>query len=384
MIHRYLTDKLRVALLLGCLAPAPIAVAEVVAEPRANGMAMFEPGEGDDPAYALYREGYHAILEERWGDARKSFADITKRFPKSQYRDDADYWTAFSWKHDDPAKARAAYEKIVREHPGSVYLGDAIADLRMLEIEAALAGVPYPPPSMQSMEHEIRIRLPKELQRIEHEIRFIARAQMNQQGGQVMVLREGDTLLAKAPRGPIRISIMQPDGWDPELQVRIDALDAMVDGKRDETTFTMLHDIALDARQPVPVRHVALNSLAGFPHKDPGSVFLAVADRDTNEAIQRVAIELFAGSNRSRSDRTERLMDMFRRFEKASPKRDGALSTTLYALAAIGDDRATDFIATVARSGKSPALRNDALYYLGNLGTDRARQALFKIVRGEK
>jgi len=75
---------------------------------------------------------------------------------------------------------------------------------------------------------------------------------------------------------------------------------------------------------------------------------------------------------------------MFRRFEKSGAKREGALSTTLYALAAIGDDRATDFIASIARSGKPELLRNDAIYYLGNMGTDRARQALFKIVRGEK
>jgi HEAT repeat protein len=59
------------------------------------------------------------------------------------------------------------------------------------------------------------------------------------------------------------------------------------------------------------------------------------------------------------------------------------LSTTLYALAVIGDDRAIDFVAQVARSSKNRPLRDDAIFYLGNIGTDRARQALLKIVKGE-
>ena len=384
MIPRVLADRLLPVLVLtGFLMPATGIAAGVPAEPDPRGMVLLSTGEADDPAYALYREGYRAILEERWSVARKHFAEMRKRFPNSRYRDEADYWTAFSWKHDDWTKARAAYEKIIREHPGSAYLGDAIADLGMLEIEAALANVPHPPPSLQSVEQEVRIRIPEELQRIEHEIKLIART-AGQQGGHVMVIREGDTLLARLPRAPLRITLMPPDAYDPDVQIRLGALDAMVAGKRDESTFDALHDIALDTGQPVPIRRVALNSLTGFPHKDPGAVFLAVADHDTNETIQRIAIELFARSNRSRSDRSERLIDMFRRFEKSGAKREGALSTTLYALAAIGDDRATEFIATIARSGKSNALRNDAIYYLGNIGTDRARHALFKIVRGEK
>jgi HEAT repeat protein len=211
----------------------------------------------------------------------------------------------------------------------------------------------------------------------------IARAQSMTLHRNLMVLREGDTLLAKAPPASMRLRLFSPDADDPELQIRINALDAMIAGKRDETAFKVLQDIALDGRQPIPIRHVALNSLTEFPQKDPGAVFLAVANRDTNETIQRIAIELFAASNRSRGDRTERLMDMFRRFEKSAPRREGALSTTLYALATIGDDRAIDFIVHIARSSTNQPLRSDAIYYLGNIGTDRARQALFRIVRGE-
>ena len=346
-----LTTRLVVALLMGCLLPLAGAAAELLAPLHPPAMSAPGAGEADDPAYALYRDGYHSILEEHWGEARELFAELRRRFPDSRYRDDSEYWTAFSWKQEDPVQAREAYEKFIRARPGSTYFGDAIADLRMLEIEAALAEAPQPPPSVAPIGHEIRIRLPEELRRIERDME--------------------------------RIRVLPPTLDDPELQIRINALDAMIAGKRDERAFKVLHDIALDGRQPVPIRQVALNSLTAFSRKDPSAVFLAVANGDTNETIQRIAIELFAACNRSRDDRTERLMDMFRRFEKSSPRRDGALSTTLYALAAIGDDRAIDFIALIARSSNNQPLRSDAIYYLGNIGTDRARQALFKIVRGE-
>ncbi len=378
------TTRLVVALLLGCLAPVAGAAAELFVPSPPPAMSAPGQGEADDPGYALYRDGYHSILEEQWGEARKLFAELRQQFPGSRYRDDAEYWTAFSWKQEDPAKARDAYEKFIREHPGSTYFGDAIADLRMLEIEAALANAPQPPPSAVSIGHEIRIRLPEELRRIERDMERFAHSQAMMMSRKLMVFREGDTLLAKVPPASMRIRVLPPEDDDPELQMRINALDAMIAGKRDETAFKVLHDIALDGRQPVPIRQVAMNSLTEFPRKDPGAVFLVVANSDTNETIQRIAIELFAASNRSRDDRTERLMDMFKRFENSAPRREGALSTTLYALAAIGDDRAIDFIAHIARSSKNLPLRSDAIYYLGNIGTDRAREALFRIVRGEQ
>jgi hypothetical protein len=378
-----LTNKLAVALLMACLLPVPGRAAELFAPSHPHAQPAPGGGEADDPSYALYRDGYHAILEEHWGEARRLFEELRRRFPASRYRDDAEYWTAFSWKQDDPGKAREAYEKFIRERSGSTYFGDAIADLRMIEIEAALADIPQPPPSIAPIGQEIRIRLPEELRRIERDMERIARTQAMMMHRNLMVIREGDTLLAKVPPPSMRIRVLPPIAGDPELQIRINALDAMITGKRDESAFKVLHDIALDGRQPVPIRQVALNSLTEFPQKDPGAVFLSVATRDTNETIQRIAIELFAASNRPRDDRTERLMELFRRFEKSTPRRDGALSTTLYALAAIGDDRAIDFIARIARSGNNQPLRSDAIYYLGNIGTDRARQALFKIVRGE-
>jgi hypothetical protein len=383
MNARRRVDSMWALVVAGTLFSVAAGMASPLPALRVRIMAEAGLSESSDPAYKLYREGYHAILEENWKDARRVFAELQKRFPKSEYRTDAEYWSAYSWKQEDRNKARTAYEKFIREHPESAYFGDAIADLGMLEIEAALAHATLQSASIPSTGREIRIPFPEELQRLEQEQERLAQLQSNPMQRSITLVREGDTLRARIPPMQLRIQLVAPAAEDPNLQLRISALDAMLAGKHDGTTFNTLHDIALDPKQPMPIRHIALNSLTGFPEHDPATVFLTVADRDTNETIQRIAIELFAGSNRARDDRADRLITMFRRFEKASPRREGALSTTLYSLAAIGNDRATEFIARIARSGKDAALRNDAVYYLGNIGTDKARQELLKIITGK-
>ncbi len=369
-------------LLAGFLLQVPV-VASSMEGPGPHPRHAPERAESDDPAYALYREGYHRILQEQWGEAREVFTELRQRYPASSFRDEADYWTAFSWRQENPARAREAYEAFIRAHPASAYLGDAIADLRALEIDAALAGVPQPPPSITPPGEEFRIRLPEELRRIEREMQRMFRTQSDVWRKQMIIIREGDTLLARAPVAPMRVRVYAPEAADPELQVRINALAALMEGKHDAGTFATLRDIAVDGRQPLALRHVALNALSALGGNEQSAVFLQIADHDTSEAIQRVAIELFARSNQPRVNKSERLIGLFHRFEKSSPRREGVLSTTLYALASVGDDRATDFLAVIARSGQESALRSDAIYYLGNLGTDRARQVLLKIVRGE-
>jgi hypothetical protein len=359
-----------------------IACASSPVESLHVGRPVWEADESDDPAYALYRGGYRCILNEEWAGARKEFAELMRRYPESPYREEAEYWTAFSWKQDDAAKAREAYKAFIREHPSSPYFGDAIADFRMLEIEAALARVPQPPPSVAPPGHELRMRIPEEIRRFEKEILQL-QLRTEDDHRQMMIIREGDTLLARAPAVPMRIRIFTPEANDPEMQMRLNALSAMLEGKRDNRGFNALRDIAVNPRQPAPIRHAALNALSEFSANDPSSVYLQIANTDTDESIQRIAIELFARNNRSKTNRSERLVELFHQYERSSPQREGALSTTLYALAAIGDDRATDFLAGVARNSRNQALRSDAIYYLGNLGTDRARQALFKIVKGE-
>src|SRR5512140_2661222 len=93
----------------------------------------------DDPAYNDYRDGYRLILEERWADARKKFDQLLRKYKKSEYRDDAAYWTAYALKHVDARKAAQAYQEFFRKYPGSNYVDDAVADYAELQTLAPVA-----------------------------------------------------------------------------------------------------------------------------------------------------------------------------------------------------------------------------------------------------
>jgi HEAT repeat protein len=55
----------------------------------------------------------------------------------------------------------------------------------------------------------------------------------------------------------------------------------------------------------------------------------------------------------------------------------------LFSIATIGDERATDFLADIARSHRDEDLRSTAVFYLGTMGTERSRAALIRVLLGE-
>ena len=59
------------------------------------------------------------------------------------------------------------------------------------------------------------------------------------------------------------------------------------------------------------------------------------------------------------------------------------LETVLYTIADVGNDKAVDFLSTVARSHQNYELRTDAVYYLGTIGGEKARAALYQILRSK-
>lgn len=336
----------------------------------------------DDPAFAVYREGYNLILEERWEDARKKFAELVRRHPRSAYLDDALYWTAFSWKQTDRRKAMEAYQGFVRDHPRSRYLDDAVADLQLLEVEEELHRVrqqlraPEPP-------HEFRVRIPEEFRRLEEEFARQLQSHELQARSRLQISREGDTLLARTPEFHFRLRVNQEEA-DADTRLQLKVLQALSDGGDDPRTGQALREIVLDRKHPAPLRISALYILAGSHVHDNQKVFLEVARGDTNEEIQRTAIELIARSGRERRRSVEQLIELFRTFDGtsgASGSSAGRLGTTLYAIATIGDERATEFLAEVARSHPNYAIRGDAVFYLGTIGSESARAALVRLLQ---
>ena len=339
----------------------------------------------DDPAFAAYREGYNLILEERWEDARKQFAELMRRHPRSVYLDDASYWTAFSWKQSDRRKAMEAYQRFVRDYPRSTYLDDAVADLQLLEVEEELHRVrqqlraPFPP-------REFRVRIPEEFRRLEEEFARQLHSHEGQARGGVQISREGDTLFARTPELHVRLRVTREKS-DPETRLQLEVLQALSEGGDDPRTGQALREIVLDRKHPAPLRISALYILAESHVHDNQRVFLEVARGDTNEEVQRTAIELIARSGPERRHSVEQLIELFRTFDgmpRTSGNRGastGPLGTTLYAIAAIGDQRSTEFLAEVARSHPDYAIRGDAVFYLGTIGSENARAALLRLLQ---
>jgi hypothetical protein len=237
-----------------------------------------------------------------------------------------------------------AYQRFVREYPRSTYLDDAVADLQLLEVEEELhrfrqqLRAPEPP-------REFRIRIPEEFRRLEEEF--------------------------------------TREKTDPETRLQLEVLQAHSEGGDDPHTGQALREFVLDRKHPAPLRISALYILAESHMHDNQKVFLEVARGDTNEEIQRTAIELIARSGRERRQSVEQLIELFRTFDGTSltpGSSTGRLGTTLYAIATIGDERATEFLAEVARTHPNYAIRGDAVLYLGTIGSENARAALLRLL----
>ena len=339
----------------------------------------FTPGP-DDPAYALYRDGYGAVLGEQWQTARKCFAELHRRYPGSAYADDAAYWTAYTWREEDPEKAATLYRKLLREFPRSPYLDDAVTDLKFLEVGAELArrdeipGTPGPP-------HDVRIRMPEELGRLREHMMQLQATEERLSSQRLMVFGEGDTLIIRT------LTPLRPPGvrqqFDAQLQMRMQALQEVARSRATGDAVRALREVALDRRQPIPLRQSAVYSLGTLRRPETGPFLLEIARSDADADLQRSAIEAYAQNAPERGKAVEELIGLFKRFNGPGQRNDGRLGTTLYAIASIGDARATEFLAEVARTNTNDDIRNSAVFYLGSMGTDRSRAALIRLLRGE-
>jgi hypothetical protein len=341
---------------------------------------VFTPGP-DDPAYTLYREGYARVLGEQWGPARKAFAELQRRYPGSQFADDAAYWTAYSWKEQDPAKAATLYRKLLRDFPQSPYLDDAVADLRMLEIGQELARMEEfrtPPLPRQ----EIRIGIGQEIGRLREDLGRLRATQEEMEEYRLMVFGHGDTIIIRSiPQQQRTRTPQQP--LDPQARMRWKAMQELAQSGGNADAPRALKEVIMDPRQPPQLRLSAVYSLGSLRGPEARAALLEIARTDAAPDFQRSAIEVYAQSAPERGKAVEELIGLFRQFSGTQHNRDPRLGTTLYAIASIGDARATDFLAEVARTHPDDDIRNSAVMYLGSMGTERSRAALIQLLREE-
>jgi tetratricopeptide (TPR) repeat protein len=319
-----------------------------------------------DAGYALYKEGYALVLEEKYDAARKKFEELIAKYPASSYADDARYWTAYSLRSSDREKAIEDYGKFIREHPRSTYFDDAVADLNALQAgmpeipEGAIAPLP---PGLPRRPTAVAIgpNTGNLLRQLKREMRHMSR-----------------TGVARSSPAPFA-RWGEEEKLDEGTRLKMDALYALGETKEDDRSFSTLRDVALDMRQVHPLREAAMDALSGFTRHDALSVFVEIARKDTSADLQGFAVDYIGEHGTDKNQRVTVLEDLFRTLPKS---RAGQRRTIVYTIADVGNDRAVDFLKRVALADGDYDLRRDAVYYLGSIGGENARAALYEILKG--
>jgi len=328
-------------------------------------------GNPDDPAYSLYRKGYNLILEEKWKEARDIFSEIIRKFPASEYVDDAEYWTAYSYRDDNRKKAVEKYKKFLSAYKESKYFDDALADFDQLLATPSLitvprAGVPVTStvPMVLSTDSAPGVSI--------FSIPSPAIAP-------VMKMRHLERMLRGRLHGPYGFAMRDDrDGkLDSETRIRLEALNAVALAGEDDRSFNTLRKAALDRTEPQVIRISAIEALSNYGKHDVLPVFLEIARKDTSEEMQLFAIDYIGSTAGSKEKAFDALMDLYSSLPPDQPEKR---KMVFYSIAEVGSDRSIDFLAKVARSHEDYELRREAIYYLGNIGGDKARSVLYDIL----
>jgi hypothetical protein len=329
-------------------------------------------GDQDDPAYGMYKEAYDLILRERWEEARKKFRALLGKYPESEYRDDADYWTAYSWRDTDSRKAVAEYKRFLKEHKESRYFDDALADMDQLlarsMVFAVTPGVATATPAPPAV-----VAVPPD------SLLTITRAGIPAVAPMMKLRNLTRMLRSPAPFARLG-SLDEDDDLDEETRLRLESLYAVGMTGEDETGFTTLRRIAVDPKEKKVLRVAAIEGLSEYRRHDILPVFLEIAKNDTSEEMQLFAIDYIGGAAHDKEKAFDALITLYRSLPAGNPERR---KMVFYSIAEIGNDKAIDFLAGIARSNDGYELRREAIYYLGTIGGERARAVLYDIVDGK-
>jgi len=296
--------------------------------------ASLETNDQDDPAYLAYKAAYKLIIEEKWDDARKRFAEVIGKYPKSKYVDDAQYWIAYSWKYSDRKKAIEVYKKFIKEYPTSSYYDDAIGDLSRLENRDA------PPPGQPPREGFVVGQ--EKVEALARSAQEVARATQN---------------IGRLSTGiPFKLKQELP-----ELRVKIDALNALGRSKQDEKTFELLKEMALDKGQPSELRETALQLLANFKDRDVTDIYQQVIRDGSDRRVQQSAIHSFV---RLGKEGDEKIFSVIKQIALDAKLDRELRESAFYALRATEMPGALDVFIDIAKKDPEEHVREIALYQI--------------------
>jgi tetratricopeptide (TPR) repeat protein len=331
----------------------------------------------DDPAYQLYKTGYNLVLQSDWKGAQRKFEEIIKLYPKSSYRDDANYWYAYSLKYVNERQAFEALKKFLKEFPKSSYRGDALEDLAELQTRIRRNIVVTGDSIVRG---RVRVAIPD----IQVEFPDIA----------VTPHPDLDPDFPIGDRNAVWIfsNEMQDDmEWgygywplagtyrnlDQNTRLKISALRGIA-ADRDSESFQTVRDLLMDRNEDSRLREEALRIFSRYEKFDVLPTLKDVAKNDPDRRLRHGAI-YYIGKHRGDKDAAVGiLIELY----AATPKDSARLKERfLYSIARTGTNRGSDFLVSVAKSSEDYGLRESALYWLGKYGEGKKKKALYEILK---
>lgn len=100
--------------------------------------------QSDKAAWEAYRSAYNEILSARWKQAVSALDLVEKKYGKSDWADDAAYWSAYAREKsgDNPEQVYRQYQSFVDRYPGSRWVETARANMVGVANRLALSGNP--------------------------------------------------------------------------------------------------------------------------------------------------------------------------------------------------------------------------------------------------
>ena len=317
----------------------------------------------------LYRQGYKLILDERWADARDRLHGVIEDFPESNLKEAAEYWIAFTLKEEGNTGAVKAYKTFIDMYAHSNYYDDAIADLNEL-----LHQLPEP----------VKVSVPTirmdGLGNITVDSLTVTRKHKNK--GFSFYLPRVQTLEKMIQ---LKVHVKEFDLRNdldriipPDMQKIINVMAQRNVMKLDYETFRILKNVALDRSSPEKFREAAIVSISMCDTFDALPVFSDIMMFDTNKGLQFYAIE---NLRQYTKDRNRAVSAMIKLFNELPEDREEEREIIFYSIADVGNDQAIDFLEDIIESRAKSRYVNEAIYYLGSIGTEKSRNTLRKVYK---
>jgi TolA-binding protein len=287
---------------------------EQAAEPRIAEVPP-APWADADPADSLYRAGNEAINRGEYRRAATIFAEITRRFPKSEYAADAGYWRAFA-----------------------LYKAGRDADLRDALVAIETQQKNFPKAKSASDASTLAVRINGEL------------AKRGNAGSAAKVAEA-----AKGDDAPCTRASRNDD----DFEMRAAALNALLQMDAQSAMPILKNVLAKRDACSAPLREQAVFLISQKQTSETENILIDVARNDPNRSVREKAVFWMGQVH------TDKAVDALESIATSSP--DNALrEQAVFALNEQGTARGAALLRRFAESADTPpSVREKAIFWLG-------------------